>query len=148
MIKINKAIGYLAGLILVFLIYLVGQLFFFFNTARVSGHICDITSKSGSFRHPGRVEIFYACFTTKENKNITFRAGSNLDYGLDDTVQVLYKKNNPHRARIDHFSELWVVPAFIYIIPFALVMGIVTAIYAGRRYVIINKKPFKISTIK
>jgi hypothetical protein len=143
-IKINKALGYLVGLILVFVIYLIGQFFFLINTVSATGQICDITSKSGSLRRPGRVEFFYACFTTKENTTVKIRAGSNLGYEFGDTITLIYKKNNPYQARINNFYELWVEPCFFYLLPFALIMAIITAAYYESKYVVISRNPFKI----
>jgi Protein of unknown function (DUF3592) len=147
-IKINKLYGYLIGLVLTLIIYFIGQLIFFINTDSVQGQICDITTKTSGSRYRGRVEIYYACFTTNENINVKFRVGSNLQYDYGDTVKVIYKKNNPHTARLSGFTELWAMPVLYYLIPFALIMAAVKAIYYGNRYVVINKKPFRMSTFK
>lgn len=129
------------------IIYLIGQSIFFINTERTKGQVCDITEKSGSDRYPGKIEIFYACFEIKDSTTVRFKAGKNLGLNFGDTVNIIYKRNNPVHARLTGFLELWVLPGVWYLFPFAVIMGLVTAMYYGNRYVVINKKPFKLSYI-
>jgi hypothetical protein len=141
-IRINKPYGYLIGLGLTLLIYFISQLAFFINTSTVKGYICDITTTRK------RIEIYYACFDAGANEVIKFRAGSNLDYGYEEKVAVIYKKNNPHNARINSFTELWIFPGlYSFFIPFVLIMAGITGLFYGRTFIIINKKPFRISAI-
>ncbi|MBC7946375.1 MAG: hypothetical protein H7Y42_00735 [Chitinophagaceae bacterium] len=141
--KINQGGGYLAGLLITIQIFLLGQLFFAIGTSSAVGRICDITEKTSVGRYRGRVEIYFACFTTTDGSQIRLRVGSNLGYELEDKVSVIYKKNNPTKARLDRFSEFWLIPSFPYIIVLAIIMGLVKALYVKKKYLVIETKPVR-----
>jgi hypothetical protein len=145
MIRVNKGYGYLFGLLLSFIIYLVGQGIFFINTIRSGAVICDVsTRRGGSIRYGGTMYMYYACFITKDGQAMKIRIGSNLPYEPEDSVGVIYKRNNPSNARVDSFKSAWLVPGLYYLVPWAIIMALVTGIYAGTKYVVISWKPFKI----
>ena len=134
MIKISKPYGYLIGVLLTFFIYFISQLFFFINTEKAEGEICNVRSSR-------RYDYFYVCFTTKDNREIKMYAGTNFKYEHCDLVGVIYKRNNPTKARLNQFSALWLMPCWPYIILWGLIMAFITGIYYGSRYVIISRKP-------
>jgi hypothetical protein len=141
MIKISKPYGYLIGLLLTLLIYFIGQLFFFINTEKTEGRICETRMSGGSMRYPGRSEIFYVCFTTKNNVQVKAKGGSNFEYAIGEQVELYYKKSNPRHIRFNNFSALWLVPAWPYVILWGIIMAFVTGLYYKTRYVIISVKP-------
>jgi len=145
LIKITKPYGYLIGIAAGLAIYFICQLFFFIGTAKVQGQICDIAD-----RGRGRgIQVYYACFTNHD-KEVIFRAGSNLDFSIGDTVNIIYKKHNPKKARIAGFLELWVLPGlYSLLIPLIIIVALITGLYYGNnRVVIITGKPFRISIIE
>jgi len=144
-IAISKPAGYLAGLLLTLLIYFIGQGIFFFNAQKTKASICDTYERRGvSSRYPGRMTVFYICFITKDGKEVKVRAGTNLSYNVEDSVDIYYKKNHPSIARVKSFKTLWLVPSLYYLIPFALIFAFITGIYAGTSYVMLSLRPFKI----
>jgi hypothetical protein len=144
MIKINKAGGYLIGLIVTLIIYFMGQLFYFINTEKTAGKICEIRQSRTSGRYPGRYEFFYVCFITKNNIEVKAKAGSNFKYDYGDAVTVIYKKGNPGKLRINGFSALWLMHCWPYVILFGFIMAAITATYYGTKYVVITRRPFSI----
>jgi hypothetical protein len=143
MIRINKGTGYLLGIFLTFLIYLIGQAIFFIHTKKASGTICDTTGGSiGMVRE--RTSFFYACFTSYDGYDVKISAGSNLGLHIDDSITIIYKINNPLHARLNTFKTLWLIPMIIYVIPFAFIMALITGAYYGTKYIIISRKPWKI----
>ena len=140
MIKINKGTAYLIGCFVTLLLYFAGQGLFFLNTSKTTGHICDITMGHGRRGY----DAYYVCFTTKKGQQIKFMAGSYLPYDMDSTVAVIYSNTNPKKARLNTFKTLWLVPAIIYVIPFMLIMAVLTGVYYGTKYVIISRNPWKI----
>ena len=55
-------------------------------------------------------------FTTKEGREIEFhgRGGSGTDFAEGDTVTVVYDRDNPSRARIVSFLDLWLPAAVAF----------------------------------
>ncbi|MEP7372867.1 MAG: hypothetical protein ABI675_05715 [Chitinophagaceae bacterium] len=141
MIKINKAGGYLLGLLSTLIIYFIGQLLFFVNTEKVNGEICEIRQ---SVRGKGRYAFFYVCFTTKENIQVKANAGSNFKYDFGEIVPLIYKTGNPSKIRINEFSALWLMHCWPYIIIFAVIMAFVTGIWYETKYVVIYRNPYNI----
>ncbi len=141
MIKISKPYGYLTGLLLTLIIYFIGQLFFFINAEKATGNICQIRTSRGSLRYRGTSEIFYVCFTTKDNLQVKARGGSNFEYVDGEQVELYYKKNNPGHIRFNDFSALWLVPGWPYFILWGIIMAFVTGLYYKTRYVVISRKP-------
>ena len=144
MIKINKAVGYLLGLLLTLVIYFLGQLLFFINTEKVNGKICEIRQSVRSGRYGGRYDFFYVCFTTKENIQVKVNAGSNFKYDYGEIVPLIYKKGNPSKIRINEFSALWLMHCWPYVIVFAIIMAFVTGIWYETKYVVIYRNPYSI----
>lgn len=141
MIKISKPYGYLIGLLLTLLIYFIGQLFFFINTEKTTGKICEIRGVSRGARYSGRYEFFYVCFTTKDNIEVKAGVGSNFKYDYGDLVGIIYKRNKPTKARVNEFSALWLMHSFSYVILWGLIMAFITGIYYGTTHVVISLKP-------
>ena len=144
MIKINKTVGYLLGLLLTLIIYFIGQLLFFINTEKVTGKICEIRQSVRAGRYGGRYEFFYVCFTTKENIQIKANAGSNFKYDYGDTVTLFYKKGNPSKIRINEFSAFWLMHIWPFVILFGVILAGVTATWYGTKYVVISRNPYSI----
>lgn len=145
MIKITKGYAYLLGWLISFLIYLIGQAFFFINTVKAKGFICDVsTRRSSGTRYGGRVYIFYGCFVTPTGEEIKVKLGSNLSYEMGDSIGIIYKKHHPSVARADSFKSLWLVPGLYYLIPWAIIMALLTGAYYGTKYIVIAKKPWKV----
>ena len=144
MIKINKAGGYLIGVLLALTIYFMGQLFFFVNTEKAIAKICDIREFRTSGRYPGTYDLFYVCFVTKDNLEIKAAAGSNFKLAYGEQVTVRYKKGNPAKIRINEFSALWLMHCWPYVILLGFIMAAVTAAWYGTKYVIIYRNPYSI----
>ena len=144
MVKINKAVGYLLGLLLTLIIYFIGQLLFFINAEKVTGKICEIRQLVRAGRYGGRYEFFYVCFTTKENMPNKANAGSNFKYDYGDTVTLFYKTGNPSKVRINEFSALWLMHIWPYVILFGVIMAAVTATWYGTKYAVISRNPCSI----
>jgi hypothetical protein len=144
MIKINKAGGYLIGLLLALTIYFIGQLLFFVNSEKAVAKICDIQE----IRTPGRIvtsyDLFYVCFVTKDNLEIKANAGSNFRYVYGEQVTLRYRKANPTKIRIDEFSAMWLIHCWPYVIVLGFIMAAVTAAWYGTKYVVIYRNPFGI----
>jgi len=142
-IKIGKAKAYFLGLALSLLIYFIGQGIFFINTAKAKGEICD--AQYEKFGKYGEERIYYVCFMTKSWDNIKTKAGSNLHYYPNDPVTLFYKRNNPYNIRLNNFTSLWAVPALPYAIPFVIIMALISGFYYDSKYMVISKKPLKLS---
>jgi hypothetical protein len=143
MIRINKGAGYLVGIFLTFLIYLIGQLFFFINTKKADGIICDITVLNGEIRTSK--PHYFVCFSTADGHSAKADIGvENYLLHIPDPVSIVYKTNDLSDARINTFKNLWMVPAIYYIIPLAVALALVTGIYYGTKYIIISRRPWKI----
>jgi len=134
----------MAGFILFASIYLAGQWLFFLKTERVRAVICNINERRGTNRYPGAVEIYYACFITKKGEEIFLEVGSNLGYGFGDSVTVVYKKTHPLKARLAGFRGEWAKPIIPFLIPFCIIMAVITAAWYERRYNKFYFRPFRI----
>lgn len=142
-IRIRKGYAYLLGFALTLLLYLVGQAIFFINTAKTKGTICD--ARYERLWKYGEDRIYYVCFITKNWQHIETKAGSNLNYYPNTPVELVYKVNNPTHIRLTDFTSLWAIPALPYIIPLAIIMALIIGFYYKTKYMVIVKKPFKVS---
>ncbi|MCP4442420.1 MAG: DUF3592 domain-containing protein [Aureispira sp.] len=73
------------------------------NAVRVQGTVVDINKKA-IYRSP------YVKFTTLDGQDITFLADLEVnvdffDYTVGQTVDVIYHKDNPNKAKIDTFWQ-------------------------------------------
>jgi hypothetical protein len=127
MIKISKPAAYLIGLLLTLIIYFIGQLFFFINTEKTTGNICEIKMSGRSLRYSGSTEIFYVCYITKDSLQVKAKGGSNFEFAFGEQAEFYYKKNNPSQIRFNDFSALWLVPAW----PYFILWGILMAFYGS-----------------
>lgn len=141
MIKINKAYGYLIGTLFTLFVCIIGQLFFFINTEKTTGFICDIKERGGSRRYYSTYDLFYVCFATKDNISVKAEIGSNFKFKRGEPVVIIYKKNNPSNARVNQFSPLWLVHSWPYIILWGLVMALITGLFYGTRWIAISWNP-------
>lgn len=77
------------------------------NSVQTTGKVVDI-SRSRSSR--GESSYHPVVEFTLDNRKITFTSqagGRLLDYPVNQTVDVIYSKNNPYRAEINSFMSLW-----------------------------------------
>jgi hypothetical protein len=142
MIRIKKGPCYLIGIFLTFLIYLIGQLFFFINTRTSVATICDISY--GTAEHRTNSAHYFACFITSDGQQIKADVGPIISFSFQDTVGIVYKVNDPLHVRLKTFKTLWLQPAIFYLWPFAFILAMITGIYYGTKYVIVSRKPWKI----
>ncbi len=136
-IKIRQWQAHLLGIFLLLVIFLLDQGIYLINSETATGRVCQVSDKRG-YRKYGRSEHFYICFTPAGQEEVKVYAGSNLSYSTDDTVEMIFKINNPRKARINTFQGFWLSHAVYYLIPFGILLAIITGIFYRSRFLVID----------
>jgi hypothetical protein len=110
--------------------------FFLHNSTRVAGEVVALKerydSKSESIQY---APVFR--FAASDGKAYTIASKISTDpasFAVGDTIEVLYRQNDPQTARINSFWQMWLVSTVLVCIGVALgLLGWVLLIFEHRR---------------
>jgi hypothetical protein len=115
-IKLNRNKLFLIGVGIVFIYVLLNRVDYIFGSNITTGEIVRIRSWSGN-RSSYTAPIVK--FSTETNE-ITFQGTTNMDASEGETVDVIYKANDPTNAEIYSFVGFWLSPLIYCILPLIL----------------------------
>jgi len=73
-----------------------------------------------------------------EGDTIYFTGEQNVNYELGEQVKVIYKKENPNKAKVYSFAGFWLAPLFYCIIPLWLLSALVLSLMNKNDKLVIN----------
>jgi len=78
-----------------------------------------------------------------EDTRITFTSQRNLNYEINDKVNVIYKEKNPHNANIYSFYGFWLEPLILSFIPITIISALIFAFISKKDIIEISRKSNK-----
>jgi hypothetical protein len=143
-LKIVRYVFALVGAVLIIGAVLAVQSTRSFLTDSVStrGTVQELVARSSTTSDRRTTTITYAPvvqFSTPQGETVTFvssTASDPPDYQVGETVEVLYSRTDPHRARIHDWFSLWgptTILAGLGSVFFAIGAGLTLAAFRGRR---------------
>lgn len=140
-IKLNRNKLFLIGLGIIFVFLLLNRIDYIFGSATTVGKVIYVknwTYRSSRFTAP------MVQFQT-ETQEITFQGETNMNLKNGETVDVIYKTNNPTNAEVYSFVGFWLSPLLYCILPLIFLVAIIFSFLTDSDVFVVNiGKPFTI----
>lgn len=127
MLKLSRTKLILAGLVIMFLIYISGRLYHIVGSETITGKFAFYIEEVVKEEQV----VFPIIEYTIKDSTYQFRAKENTKYEEGETVPVLLKNKNPDLPLLYDLNSFWLFPLFYFLLPLLIFISFIMS-YIGK----------------
>lgn len=127
MLKLSRTKLILAGLVIMFLIYISGRLYHIIGSETITGKFAFYIEEVVKEEQV----VFPIIEYTIKDSTYQFRAKENTKYEEGETVPVLLKNKNPDLPLLYDLNSFWLFPLFYFLLPLLIFISFIMS-YIGK----------------